>query len=35
MTFVELLLPVHQQVKESGIKEEELDDLFEEIREDI
>ena len=35
MTFAELLLPVHQQVKESGITGEELDDLFEEIREEV
>lgn len=35
MTLAELLLPVHQQVKESGITEEELDDLFEEIREEV
>lgn len=35
MTFEELLLPVHQQVKESGITGEELDDLFEEIREEV
>lgn len=35
MTFAELLLPVHQQVEESGITGEELDDLFEEIREEV
>lgn len=35
MTLAELLLPVHQQVKENGITEEELDDLFEEIREEV
>jgi len=35
ITLTELLSPVHQQVKESGITEEELDDLFEEIREDV
>lgn len=35
MTFEELLSPVHQQVKQSGIMEEELDDLFEEIREEV
>jgi len=35
MTFAELLLPVHQQVTESGLTGEELDDLFEEIREEV
>jgi len=35
MTFEELLSPVHQQVKESGMTGEELDDLFEEIREEV
>ncbi len=35
MTFEELLLPVHQQVKESGVTGEELDDLFEELREEV
>jgi len=35
MTFEELLSPIHKQVKESGITEEELDDLFEEIREEV
>lgn len=35
MTFEELLSPIHKQVKESGITEEELDDLFEEIRKEV
>lgn len=35
MTFEEILAPVHRQVEESGITEEELEQLFEEAREEV
>jgi metal-responsive CopG/Arc/MetJ family transcriptional regulator len=35
ISFEEILAPVHQQVAESGITDEELDRLFEETREQV
>lgn len=35
MTFEEILAPVHRQVKESSITEEELEQLFEKAREEV
>ncbi len=35
MTFEEILAPVHQQLKISGVTEEELENLFESAREEV